>query len=194
MHPSDEELIQKAKAKDKQAFTEIFDRYKNRILGYLYRYIGDYQKAEDLTIETFLNAYNSLDGYKEMGMLSSWLYRIATNCAKKSLRKMRQAKEVSLEEPLLDGDGSIKLGDLIVDANKRPDSIQREKELKEFVYKAISKLDAKYKDVLILCDIEGLSYEEASRILNSNPVTIGTRLRRARKMLFDILKKYDHEL
>jgi len=194
MHPSDEELVQKAKAKDKQAFTEIFDRYKNRMLGYLYRYVGDYQKAEDLTIETFLNAYNSLDGYKEMGMFSSWLYRIATNCAKKSLRKTCQAKEVSLEEPLLDGDGSIKLGDLIVDANKRPDSIQREKELKEFVYKAVSKLDDKYKDVLILCDIEGLSYEEASRILNSNPVTIGTRLRRARKMLFDILKKYDHEL
>jgi RNA polymerase sigma-70 factor (ECF subfamily) len=189
MDPSDEILIEKAKSGDKQAFTELFDKYSHKILGYLYRYVGDYQLAEDLTIETFLNVYSSLGTYKEIGKFSSWLYKIATNCAKKELRKKERKKEISLDEPVETDEGATNIGELIADERDRPDYNVRETELKELIYRIISKLDKKYKEVLMLCDVEGLSHEEASKILKSNPITIGTRLRRARQALYSLLQK-----
>ena len=96
MAPEDQELIIKAKAGDKQAFTELFNRYRKKILSYLYRCTGDYQLAEDVTIDTFLNAYTSLARYKEMGQFSSWLYRIATNRVRDELRKRGRHKEAPL--------------------------------------------------------------------------------------------------
>lgn len=189
----DEELVARAKRKDKQAFTQLIDKYRNKILGYLYRYVGDYHKAEDLTVETFLNAYNRLHTYKEMGKFSSWLYRIATNCAKKELQRRARRREVSLDKPV-DKEGEVSLSDLIADERARPDYSVREKELKEFVYKVISKLDKKYKEALLLCDVEGLSYEEAGKILKSNPITVGTRVRRARIMLYKMLRKLGYDL
>lgn len=192
MHPPDQELIKKAKRKDKHAFTVLIDRYSDKILGYLYRYVGDYQKAEDLTVETFLNAYNRLHTYTEMGKFSSWLYRIATNCAKKELQKKIRRKEVSLEKPI-DEKGDISLGDMIADEKTRPDYTARETELKEFVYKAMAKLDSKYRDAILLCDVEGMSYEEASKVLKCNQITVGTRVRRARMMLHNLLRKYGYE-
>lgn len=192
MHPSDEELIQKAKGRDKQAFTVLMDRYSDRICGYLYRYVRDRQIAEDLTVETFLNAYNRLDTYEEMGKFSSWIYMIATNCAKKELQRRKRRGEVSLNKPV-DEAGELSLEDLIVDERSRPDYTAREAELKEFIYKAMSEMDDKYKDILMLCDVEGHSNQEVAKILKANPITIGTRLRRARRMLYDILKRYGYD-
>ena len=193
-HLTDEQLIKKAKRKDKGAFSILIDRYSDKILGYLYRYVGDYQKAEDLTVETFFNAYKRMKTYTEMGKLSSWFYMIATNCARKELQKKARFKEVSLEEPL--GRGAkeeLNLGNLIADEKTRPDYNARQTELKELVYSAISKLDKKYKDALLLCDVEGLSYEGAAKILKCNPITIGTRIRRARIMLYNTLRRYGYE-
>lgn len=100
MDTSDGALVAKAKLGDKYAFAELYHRYKDKILGYLCRYVNNYHTAEDLTIETFMNAYNSLASYKEMNMFSSWLYRIATCCANNELRRRRRHKEVSLNEPV----------------------------------------------------------------------------------------------
>jgi RNA polymerase sigma-70 factor (ECF subfamily) len=192
MHPSDEELIKKAKRKDKGAFTILVDRYSDKIFSYLYRYIGDYQKAEDLTMETFLNAYTRMRTYREMGKLSSWFYKIATNCAKKELERLKRRKEVSLEAPLSKED-ELSLRDLITDERARPDYEARGSELKEYVYKIIAKLNKKYKDALLLCDVEGLSYKEAAKILKCNRITVGTRARRARKILYGKLVKYGYK-
>jgi RNA polymerase sigma-70 factor (ECF subfamily) len=192
VYPSDEELIEKAKQKDKQAFTVLMDRYSDKIRSYLYRYVGDHQIAEDLTVETFLNAYNRMHTYTERGKFSSWIYMIATNCAKKELQRKKRRGEVSLNKPV-DETGEVSLEDLIVDERSRPDYAAREAELKEFVYKAISELDDKYKDILLLCDVEGLSNQDVARMLKTNPITVGTRLRRARKMLYNVLRKYGYD-
>jgi len=189
MYPPDDELIKKAKNKDKQAFTVLFDKYKDRILGYLYKYVGDYQKAEDLVIETFLNVYNNLDSYKELGIFSSWLYKIATNCAKKELRKKERKFEVSMDDPIGDDEDSATLADLVADDRQRPDYSAREAELKEEIYGILMEMDEKYKEVLLLCDVEGLTYDEAAQVLNTNSVTVGTRLKRARSELAEVLKK-----
>jgi RNA polymerase sigma-70 factor, ECF subfamily len=190
MFPPDEELIKKAKEDDGDAFTVLYKRYSGRILGYLYRYVGDYQKAEDLTIQTFMNAYKSIQEYKEMGQFSAWLYRIATNCAKREMQNLSRRKEISFDTPV--GEEGVSMGDLIKDESSRPDYNARETELKEFIDKIISRLDSKYKDVLLLCDLGGLSYDEAAEILEASSTTVGTRLMRARAILYDILRKYKY--
>ncbi len=190
---TDKELIKKAKRKDKHAFSSLINRYSDKILGYLTRYVGDYHKAEDLTIETFLNAYERMDTYKEMGKFSSWLYMIATNCAKKELQRKKRLKEVPLEKPI-DKDGQITLKDLLADDRSRPDYNARQSELKEMIYSIIAKLDKKYKDVLLLCDVEGLAYDEVAKILKCNAITVGTRVRRARKSLYKLLRRYGYKL
>ena len=192
MHPTDSKLIEKSKKGDKNAFVVLFKRYKDKIYGYLTRYMGDYTKAQDLTIETFLSVYTNLNAYKEEGKFSSWLYKIATNCAKKELRKKKYYKEISLEDPI-DEKGVAKLSEIIASDKTRPDSKASSDDLKEFVHKIISRLDKKYKDVVLLCDVENLTYEEAAKILKTNKETIHTRVRRARKMLYKLLKKYECE-
>ena len=192
MHPPDKELIKKAKRKDKSAFTLLVDRYSDRIFSYLYRYVGDYHKAEDLTIETFLNAYSRIRTYREMGKFSAWLYMIATNCAKKELQKQTRLKEVSLDRPFITEE-NIALKDLISDERLRPDYNARQAELQEFVYKVIAAMDKKYKDVLLLCDVEGLSYGDAARALRCNVITVGTRVRRARTLLYKALNRYGYK-
>jgi len=185
MTPADQELIAKVKLGDKQAFTELYDLYAERILNYLYRYIGDYHAAKDLTIETFLKAHNNLKEYKEQGLFSSWLYKIATNCAKNELRTRFRRREVPIEE--------LDLSGMAVRESERPDKEAETHEFNEFIGKAISKLGKKYREVLLLCDVDGLKYEEAADILQCNIKTIGTRVRRARKMFCDILKKHGYK-
>ena len=189
---TDKELIKKAKKKDKHAFSLLINRYSDKIFGYLTRYVGDYHRAEDLTIETFLNAYERMRTYKEMGKFSSWLYMIATNCAKKELQRRKRLKEVPLEKPI-DKDGQISLKDLLADDRSRPDYNAREKELKELIYNTISEMDKKYKDVLLLCDVEGLAYDDVAKVLKCNVVTVGTRVRRARKALYKLLRRYGYK-
>lgn len=194
MIPSDEELVIQAKNGDKQAFVTLFKRHKNKIYTYLCRYVGNDETAQDLTLETFLSVYNHLDQYDEQGKFLSWVYKIATNLGKMEFRKKARRAEVSLEEPAAEDGSTISLSDVISDESSRPDVNAIRAEVREFVFNAVSRLDDIYKDVLMLCDIEGLTYEEAAAALNSNAKTIATRVRRAREMLFALLVKYRMEL
>jgi len=189
MYSSDQELIRRVKyEKDVEAFTLIFNKYKGRILGYIYRYIGDFHKAEDLTIHTFMKAYSNFWRYREKGTFSSWLYKIATNCAKSELRKRAIRKEISIDENLSE-EGNNTLAEIVTDTKNRPDYTARQRELKEYIYNIVSGMKEKHKTVILLCDIEGLSYEEAAKIIGISVTTVGTRLQRARALLHEILRK-----
>ena len=186
-HFSDRDLIQRAKEGDKEAYKELFNKYNGKILSYLARYIGDYQKAEDVTIETFLDVYKRLPDYEEKGKFLPWVYMIATNFAKKEFRK-RKIKEVSLDKPI-SGESGATFGDLSGDDKFRPDHKVIKDELEMIIEQIISKFDKKYRSVLLLCDIQELSYEETAYIMKCSKLTVGTRLNRARKMLHEALKK-----
>src|SRR3989338_963708 len=101
-HIPDEELIRQAKNGDKESYKKLFDKYSGKVLSYLHRYMGDYQKAEDVMVETFLDVYERLSSYREEGKFLSWVYKIATNFAKKEFRRKKKAKETSLDEPISD--------------------------------------------------------------------------------------------
>lgn len=190
--PPDNELVDKAKAGDKQAFVTLFDRYKDRVVRYLRAYLGDYEEARDVTLQAFMRAHKSLETC-DVRSFSSWIYAIATNCAKKSLGKTIGRQEISLEKPVSE-DGALVLADMIASEQQRPDQKLVIEDLQEFIHSLIAKLDEKYRQVLILSDIEGLSYDEIAHVLGCNPMTVGTRLRRARLLFYDIARKYRSEL
>lgn len=187
------ELIQKAKSGDKEAYRELFDRYVDRILTYLKRYVGDYEKAQDIMIDTFVAVYNSLPKYKEEGKFSSWIYAIATNYAKKEFRKSKYKKEVSLDKPI-DEDEETTEGSASLDNRQRPDYQAMEDEFKEALEKALKDLSEPNRKMILLCDVEGLSYEEAAKILKCSKLSVGARLHRARKLLYEILQKKGYDL
>jgi len=192
MQPPDAELIAQAKSGDKQAFVVLFQRYKNRIYAYLARYLRDEETAQDLTLETFLAVYNNLQSYTEEGAFLPWVYKIATNLAKREFRRKRIG-EISLDEPVTES-GNSTLGDMIADELNRPDHNAMKAEVVEILERALQRLSEKYRQAVLLCDIEGLTYEEAARVLNSNAKTVGTHLLRARKVLFKYLLKYKQDL
>ena len=198
MLPSDEELALRLKTGDKEAFRIIFDRYGNRILTYICRFLGDYHKAEDVTMLAFDKALKSIRDYVETGHFSSWLYRIAVNCAKRELENRARRKEVYIESHMNiaahDGGKAVDFNEVLTDEKNRPDRNAEENELREIIQEALLKLDSKYRDALLLCDVEGLTYNEAARISNVTRFNIAIRVLRARRMLGDMLKKFRDEL
>ena len=190
---SDEELIQKSKEGDKEAFKELFERYSGKIVSYIYCYVRDYQKAEDITLETFLDVYKRLPEYEERKKFLPWVYTIALNFARKEFRKEKKAqKEISLETPIGESK-TASLGDLLGDnAEARPDYSLRMNELYDAVSHVLDELEEKYRDALVLCDMRGLPYEEAARILKCSKWAVGMRLTRARKLLYEALRKKNY--
>ena len=108
-------------------------------------------------------------------------------------RRRSTRKEVSLEVPL-DSEAKTTLRDVISDSSASPDEAVEKEDLKNFVYGLLSKLDPRYKEVLLLCDAEGLTYEEAAKILKTNVKTVGTRARKSRELFYKILKEHKSEL
>lgn len=182
VQPQDQDLIKRAKDGDRAAFETLHRKYRKRILNYLYRFLGNYHIAEDVTQETFVNVYMSLRSYRPIGTVSSWIYKIATNLAKNRFRSMGRVKKTSLDAYISE-DEKTALIDFIESDTAGPEEIAKRKELEFQVQRAIDSLPVKYKTVLILCEIEGLSYEEAAEALNCTTSVIGVRLSRARAQM-----------
>jgi RNA polymerase sigma-70 factor (ECF subfamily) len=188
--PSDDEILaEKAKQGERAAFDELYNKYKRPILNYIYRFIGNRASAEELTQEVFVRVYINIHRFEPRAKFSSWLYKIAGNLAKNFLRHA-QYKEKLLPGKRGSKPGEEEMPDLIEtmeDEGKRPDKAAETRETEKLVQEGIDRLPPHLKEVLILCDIEGLAYEEAARIMRCKPMTVGSRLWRAREKLSGIL-------
>ena len=187
--PSDENLLKRAKSGDKAAFEIFYNRHKRRILNYAYRMIGNRESAEEITQEVFVKAYVNLSRYTEQGKPLNWIYTIAGNLSKNFLRDKRFEPQLSLDKELLGKEG-ISLQDVIPAKEKGPSDIVISKEQEVLIQKHIDLLPLKYKEVLVLCDVQGHSYEETAGILKCRVGSVGSRLSRARLLLAKSLKKY----
>ena len=181
--PSDETLVSRFKFDgDMEAFDLLHNRYRKSILNYLCRYVGNYQKAEELTQETFIRVYRHLPNFKPTGKVSGWIYAIATNLARMEFRRAGKHKGTVSMNALFSKDGEeIGMEDFIPNHRKRPDRIARAQEIERRIQEGIAALPEKFRQVFILCTIEGFSYREASRALEIGEGTVCSRLVRARK-------------
>ncbi|MBN1794290.1 MAG: RNA polymerase sigma factor [Candidatus Omnitrophica bacterium] len=186
----DEELLLAAQAGDMTAFEMLHRRYRTQILNYLYRFTGSYHTAEELTQEVFIKVYTHLATYRNMGKAKSWMYTIATNLAKNALRSLKSSPQISLDTSVNEED-TRKLGEMVGDGRNLGGDLER-RELQKQLHEAIHTLPVKYREVLLLCGQQRLSYKEAGRILHCSEQTVGVRLNRARKMLKNYINPNDY--
>lgn len=185
---SDDELALEAKNGNRASFDKLYDKYKRPIINYIYRYIGDLSHAEELAQEAFIRVYTNIDRYVEKGKFSSWVYTIAGNLAKNFLRDKSHFTEISIDKEIQGQEGEVSLLDIIADKGRTPQEETQKEEIDKIIQQGINKLKPKHREVIILCDIQGLSYEEAAKILKCPSATVGSRLSRAREYLARILK------
>ena len=187
---SDHALLEATRTGDEDAFAELMSRYRNQITSYIYRMTNDYDGAVDLAQETFVRLYRAADRYQSSYAFSTYIYRIATNLAISELRKRKRRRLVSLTGffPTKDGSDAAELDPIDEHPLQDVEMVATERRLA--VQRAISTLPEKYRAPLILRDVEGRSYEEISRILQTSEGTVKSRISRARDFLREKMRAY----
>lgn len=181
--PTDEDLISRFQNDDLAAFDLIVHRYKDQLLNFAYRFLGNTEEAEDVVQETFLRLYRKKHAYRQIAKFSTWIYTITGNLAKTELRKRKRRKLVSISDMGFE-DKEYEIEDLKADTERDADEFLKEK----IIQKAIDELPTGFKQVIILRDIQELSYEEVGKILKIPLGTVKSRVNRARLKLQAKLK------
>ena len=193
---SDEELIKSyAEKGDESAFEEIVNRYSDRIFGFALRITKNYSDAEEVYQEVFLTLSRKLSTFRGESKFSSWLYRVTANASYMYLRSQKKHEHnISLENySPYDEKGTLMGRIMYKDWSSRPDIIIFSKEAISIIEKAINEIPESYRTVFHLRDIEGLSNEEVSNILEISVPAVKSRLHRARLFLRDKVSDYFHE-
>ena len=175
---SDEELIRRFQEGDLYAFDLIVRRYKDQLLNFAYRFLGNFEEAEDVVQETFLRLYRNKKAYRQIAKFSTWLYTITSNLAKTELRKRKRRKLVSISEMGYE-EKEYEIEDHGADTERDVDSSIKEK----LIQLAIQELSPRFREVIVLRDVQELSYEEVGDILNIPLGTVKSRVNRARLKL-----------
>jgi RNA polymerase sigma-70 factor (ECF subfamily) len=171
---------------EERAFDELVDRYQARLLNFVYRTIGDREKAEDLIQEVFVRVYRHLHRFDRSKKFSTWIYTIASNLAKNELRNRSRNPLVlfqSIRKQWEDDDRPLQFED----ATSRPDDLYRKRHLRELVERSVEQLPEHHRQVFVLRELEGKSYEEIAEITACNLGTVKSRLNRARNSFAEII-------
>ncbi len=189
----EQKLIRKAQKGDVDSFEKIIMEYRSIVYNVSYRYAGSADDAADMAQEVFLKMFKSINTFRFKSKFSTWVYRVATNTCLDLLKKnSRGAATYSIDEKFDDGEGGM-LGDGVADTEFSPEKRYEQRETHNVINRAISRLPSDYQTALILRDIQGLSYDEISAIVECSVGTVKSRISRARKNLREILLK-DREL
>ncbi len=182
---SDEELIARFQKGDEQAYTELVVRYRDKLMTFVYRFINDFELAEDIVQDTLLKLYTHRHYYRNIAKFSTWIYTIAGNLAKTELRKRKRHKVTNLSQ-MGSEDREYELPALEEEASEKAQGYYLEKQIQA----AIQKLPSHFRTVVILRDIQELSYEEISKIVDVPLGTVKSRINRARLQLQKDLKEF----
>ena len=175
---TDEKLISRFQAGDERAYVELVNRYKDRLLNFVFQFLGDLEQAEDVVQDTMLRLYEKKHYYKEIAKFSTWIYTIARNLANTELRKRKRRKTTYLSQ-LSKEERQFEIPAVQDDVDQ---SLHNEF-VNDRIQSAINNLPEHYKVVIILRDIQELSYDDISNIVEVPLGTIKSRINRARIQL-----------
>jgi len=187
MGQNDAELIRRSLNGDADAYGDLVLRYQDRIFATVYRILGNGEDAREMAQEAFFRAWSKLDTFREGARFSTWLYTITLNLTRSELRKRktrRHIKPVSLQ---------VKFGDDVGRTMEPPSEDDGPltrigtAELHQLALKEIDRLDPEAREVVVLRDMQELSYEEIANVLGCPIGTVRSRLHRARGQLRDRL-------
>jgi RNA polymerase sigma-70 factor (ECF subfamily) len=172
---------------EERAFQELVDRYQTRLINFVYRTIGDRERGEDLVQEVFIRVYRHIKRFDRSKKFSTWIYTIASNLAKNELRNRSRNPMVlfqTIRQNWQDDDRPLQFED----SSTRPDDMFRKRHLREMVEASVRKLPAHHREVFVLRELEGKSYEEIAEITSCNLGTVKSRLNRARNAFAAIIE------
>lgn len=187
MNDSEQLLLERSKAGDVAAFEMLIEAYQKKIFNLAYRIVGNYDDAADLTQEALIRIFKSISGFKEQSSFSTWVYRITTNVCLDDIRKKKNKKVISLDEEIRVEDGEMKRQ--IMSDDPLPDEIAEKEETRRLVNDAINMLPEEQRMMITLRDIQGLTYDEISEVLDCPSGTVKSRINRARQALKNALLK-----
>src|SRR3982751_6858536 len=183
----DAEVVTEFLDGEERAFQELVERYQTRLLNFIYRTIGDRERGGDLVQEVFIRVYRHLHRFDRSKKFSTWIYTIASNLAKNELRNRSRNPLVffqTIRKNWQDDDRPLQFED----ANSRPDDLYRKRHLRELVEESVAKLPAHHREVFVLRELEGKSYEEIAQIPSTTLGTVKSRLNRARASFAELIE------
>lgn len=179
----EKQLVRLAQQGSPAAYEELVKKYQPKVYSMALSFTRNREAADDLAQEVFLKAYLALPRFHGKSEFGTWLYRISINHVRDYLRKKGRAKEVSLDDVR-----EISFSDK--EQTERAEMERETEARRTLVQKFVQSLPEKYRVILTLRDIQGLAYEDISRILRLSPGTVDSRLHRARRMLRGKLAPY----
>lgn len=182
--------IESAQKGDRESFERIVMAYQQKVYNMAFRLLGDREEAEDLTQEVFLNVFKHLSSFRGDSQFSTWIYQVTINHCRNRFkylkRRFHQATE-SLDDPLQSEEGDVDRE--LSDESQVPEEALYRRQLQRIVQRAVARLRPDYREIIVLRDIQELSYQEISQVLGLAEGTIKSRLHRARWELKELLAR-----
>jgi len=186
----DAELVSLCKQGSIDAFEVLVKKYQKRMFNIAYRMISNYEDACEVVQDAFVSVYKSIHTFKEKARFSTWLYTIVMNLSKNRLKQLQvksYREELSIDDPVYTDDSMMKVEPVSGEPSML-EKLERE-DIQQKIQRCINSLDSEYKEVIILRDIQGFSYDEIRDMLKIQEGTVKSRLFRARSTLKDCLKR-----
>ena len=183
----DTALVNAYLAGESRSFDVLVERYQTRLLNFVYRIVGDRERAEDLVQEVFIRVHRHLGRFDRSKKFSTWIYTIASNLGKNELRN-RARNPLVLFTSITQGWDDEERPLEFEDPSARPDDEFRKRHVKELVEQSVAQLPKHHREVFVLREIEGRSYEEIAEITHCNLGTVKSRLNRARNSFAEIIE------
>ena len=179
-------LIEAHLAGDPRAFGRIVERYQVRLLNFVMRMIGDRERAEDLVQEAFLRVHRHLHRFDRSRKFSTWVYTIASNLAKNELRNRSRSPLIAFDQGRAVEEEEPRAVEY-EDTASRPDHLYEQRHLRALVDQTVARLSSHHREVFVLRELEGKSYEEIAEIMHCNLGTVKSRLNRARQSFAELI-------
>ncbi|OGP92920.1 MAG: hypothetical protein A2156_10200 [Deltaproteobacteria bacterium RBG_16_48_10] len=187
------EVIEGCKAGDRKAFEKMVLFYQKRVFNYAYRMLGHMEEAKELAQEVFVSVFESIQGLREEAKFEAWLRQIILNQCRnrwKYLKRRHYFNMDSIDDPIETEEGEV--AKPFFDPSDNPGAIYEKKMVQEWIQRGLLRLKEDQRELVVLRDLQGLSYEEMGKLLNLPEGTVKSRLHRARMDLKEILEKFIH--
>lgn len=180
-------LVEKARGGDRKAFGTLVELYQRRVYAIAFGILRSREDAWDAAQEAFVKAYKNLDRFEGTAAFYTWLYRITYNLSIDHLRSRKRRDTVALDD---NRKAEAALAESDHGGAEHPDEVADRKELSKVLHEAMDKLTDKHRAIIVLREVEGLSYEEMADVLGISKGTVMSRLFHARKNLQTLLRPY----
>ncbi len=184
----EQELVERLKRRDEAAFNAFVLRYQDRVFRILLRMLGDRAEAEDLAQEVFISIFKAIDSFRGDSQLSTWVYRVASNHCRNRLKYLARRRQ-KLMDDFDEEHVAAAQGTLSPDRQGTPDRLLEARQTESLLEEGLARLDDEQRELVVLREVEHLSYEEIMAITGLPEGTVKSRLHRARSALREHLER-----